>query len=303
MKFPIGKSLLLLTLAPPGCAFAAVSFNVTYNDPGSIYSSYYENLTKTITAAGLDLTSNFLMTGSPLLNINVNFASIPTVSGASSTTHFVAYDNSVAVFEQGAAYRIEGGSALPGASDVVFNIGVNGYLQNELFFDSDPFSRSALIPSNQTDAFSVFEHEFSHAFAFNGFRNGQSGNLPGAYESTFDRLVIESTISGYQTLYFTGVNAEKVYGAAVPLTFGDYGHVGNSAPRDGNDLLGDLMNGIVLYRGTKYEVSALDRAIFSDVGLPVISAVPEPSIVSSFIAGALLLFARRKYAARRTAAA
>jgi hypothetical protein len=63
----------------------------------------------------------------------------------------------------------------------------------------------------------------------------------------------------------------------------------------GTDLVPDLMNGVVFYRGTRYGVSALDLAIMADIGLPITTAVPEPGTTALLLAGlaGLLLRARR----------
>ena len=67
-----------------------------------------------------------------------------------------------------------------------------------------PTRQSAAVPANRTDARSVFLHEFGHAFAFNGWRDGQTGALPGSYQSTFDCLVTTSSFQGQPQLFFTG---------------------------------------------------------------------------------------------------
>ena len=66
--------------------------------------------------------------------------------------------------------------------------------------------------------------------------------------------------------------------------------------RNGVNIL-DVMNGVVFFRETRYDISLLDLAIFSDVGLPVVSATPEPSTISLWVGGGLwllLLVARRR---------
>jgi len=43
------------------------------------------------------------------------------------------------------------------------------YLANELWFDPNPLARLIPVPSNKTDAGSVFIHEMGHILGFNGF--------------------------------------------------------------------------------------------------------------------------------------
>src|SRR5439155_14721508 len=140
----------------------------------------------------------------------------------------------------------------------------------------------------KTDAESIFIHEFGHIFAFNGNRDEATGALLSNAESTFDALV--SSLNN--SLYFTGSYAESVYGGPVPLTVGNIYHVGNPAG-PGADLEaypGDLMNGNVVFRGTRYGISALDAAIAADVGLA--TELPEPSTIAILCASLLAFWLR-----------
>lgn len=283
-------------------AQANIAFDVTFNDPGNLYSSYYADITNNLIAAGDEWIAHFdLPTANTTLTVNVGFANIATANGSSGTSSFVATQNAINIYEQGAAYKIKTGIDSNGAgADIFFNIGVNGYLQSELWFDPTPTNLTDdVVPVAQTDARSVFLHEFGHAFGFNGWRNGTTGALPGNYASTFDAL---TSLQG-STLVFTGANAEAVYGGPVPLTFGNYSHVGNSSPLPGDDLIQDLMNGVVYYRGNRYEISDLDLAIMKDIGLPVITAtIPEPQTYALMLAGlAAAGWVRRRRQGARTA--
>jgi hypothetical protein len=84
------------------------------------------------------------------------------------------------------------------------------------------------------------------------------------------RASIATSVAGDDgTAYFTGPQAEIAYGGAVPLTYNDYGHVGNAAPRPGRDLIPDLMNGVETHWATRYVPSALDVAILKDTEAPI----------------------------------
>jgi hypothetical protein len=280
-------------------AQAGVNFNVTFNDPGAAYLGYYADITRNVQAAGTDWASRFQLTVDTTLDIRIDFGAIPTATGASAASSFVGSIGGLNIFEQGAAAKLKTGLDANGAApDINFTIGSTGYLQNELWFDPNPEVQTAEVPSDKTDARSVFLHEFGHALGFNGWRDGNDGSLPGDYQSTFDALAqIDSDATGGPTLYFTGANATAVYGGDVPLSFGNYGHVGNSSPRDGVDLVPDLMNGLLFYRGTRYQISALDLAIMQDVGLPVaITAVPEPGSLVLMLAGVALVLGIRRHA-------
>src|SRR5207237_2152409 len=101
--------------------------------------------------------------------------------------------------------------------------------------------------------------------AFQGDRNQLTGAPLYNAESSFDVLVSVQN----NAPYFTGSAAETVYGGAVPLTVGNIYHVGNPSGPGANleAYPGDLMNGNIFYRGTRYTISALDAAIVADLVL------------------------------------
>jgi hypothetical protein len=279
-----------------------VNFAVSFNDAAGTYSSYYADISRNVLAAGNDWVSRFQGNmATTTLTVQIGFANIATANGRSGTSSFVRNSAGVNIFEQGAAAKIKTGVDANGtAADIEFNIGTTGYLQS-LWFDPDPVAQTAAIPTNRTDARSVFLHEFGHAFGFNGWRNGMTGALPATgagqqpYQSTFDQWVLPMQ-SGANTLFFTGANATAVYGGAVPITFDNNFHVGNAVGRPGNNLVGDLMNGVVYNYATRYQISALDLAIMQDVGLPV-AAVPEPATYALWALGlALVVGAKRRQA-------
>jgi hypothetical protein len=285
------SACLLTGLSFATSSNAALSFDVTFNDPGSVYSSYYSSIQNNIIAAGNQWASYFDTSSvSTVLTVSVGFESIPTANGGSATTSFYNTQGGIFTYEQGAAYELRTGIDPNGsAADINFNIGINGYLQSELWFDPTPSNLlDDTVPLNQTDARSVFLHEFGHAIGFNGWRDGTTGLLPGNYQSTFDAFTTLVNTPQGDTLFFTGPQAQAVYGGLVPLSFGNYGHVGNGDGRAGASLVSDLMNGVVFFRGTRYEVSALDLAILRDIGLPVNngpSVVPEPSTYALMFGG------------------
>jgi hypothetical protein len=268
----------LVTLAAAGVAAsparAGITYTVTFDDPGGALAPYYSSLISHTLAAGARW-DNFLAGNANLEVVIRSSTAVPRGSGRSLTSGFVRYNGTYFVYDQGAAAELRTGID-PNGSDPDIELTFNpSYVANELWFDPDPTLRTAPVPVNRTDAMSVFIHELGHAFGFNGWRDGFTGLLPGDYESTFDEQVI---FSG-GNFYFVGAGAEALYGGPVPLTFGNYGHLGNSFPRPGSDLIPDLMNGVVYFRGVRYDISPLDLAILADTGIALESpaAVPEPS--------------------------
>ena len=187
-----------------------------------------------------------------------------------TTSAFVNNIDGINVYEQGVASEIRTGSDPNGALPDLYLKFEPSYLTGELWFDPDPQTRTTLVPSNKTDAYSVILHELAHAIGFNGWHNETTGAVPGSpqYESTFDQW---ETFDG-TNLYFNGPMAELAYGGPVPITFGDNFHVGNAPPRPGSELIPDLMNGVVFNRGARYEISPLDLAILADAGVAVTAA-------------------------------
>jgi hypothetical protein len=260
-------------------AEAGIVYAVSFDDPASQYTAYYSEIETGIEAAGATWAT--YLAGNASIAVEVRFSTIATESGASAASVFVGTDGPLSVYEQGVAAQLRSGvSANPGGPDAIVTIG-GSYLTDDLWFDPDPHRRTASVPSNKVDAQSVFLHEFGHILGFNGFRDPITGALPGSFESTFDRYVV----AGAGGLSFTGPEAEAVYGAPVPLTLGNYVHVGNLPPEPGADLLGDLMNGVAFEDGRRYDISPLDLAVLADagVGLTANAAtllaedIPEPS--------------------------
>jgi hypothetical protein len=296
-----GTAILALSVNP---AFATVMYTVTIDDPATkqhpanFFAAYYDSIKLDVLAAGARW-SQFLV-GDATIDLQIGFSGISTAEGSSATTGFVGTLGMVNVFEQGAAAEVRTGIDPNGASpDGLITIGTN-YLVNELAFDPHPAMRSDPIPAGKTDAVSVFIHEIGHVLAINGFRSGFDGSLPGDFESTFD---VYTTFDG-TNLFFNGPSSTALYGGPVPLTFGNYPHLGNAAPRPGSDLIPDLMNGIQLDRDTRYDISLLDLDILCDVGVPGTTCqgpvVPEPSTWLLFVSGLIgLVLLRSKFEGRR----
>jgi hypothetical protein len=268
-------------LAAPPCALAQVRFAVNFDDPFGTYALYYGDLSRAVGAAGARW-GTYLATPAPVtVDVRIGFSpSVRTANGGSATLVLAGTVNGLASYTQGLAAHLATGVDPNGAThDVAFTVGT-GYLTNTLWFDPDPDSRVAPVPAFRVDAVSVFMHEFGHALAFNGWRDGLTGRLPGSYQSTFDRWVTVDPLTG--TPYYTGPRAVAAYGGFVPLTHGNLFHVGNWAPRAGADLVPDLMNGVVYDYQRRYDISALNLAIAADAGVLL---TPEPGSAALVVVG------------------
>ncbi len=282
-------SILLYGLCTSS-ASGDIQVDVNIIDPLNLFSDMYSSIDSHAKAAGARWGSHFA--GNTSLQLEVAFSdSIPRATGGSVTSGFVATRGGFNIFEQGVGAEIRTGIDPNGASpDLRFTFNSN-YLRNELWFDSNPFSRVGAVPSNRTDAVSVFLHEFGHAIAFNGWQDSFNGTYPGDYKSTFDE---RKSFDG-SNFFLEGSIATNLYGGPVPVTYGNATHIGNDAPRPGSNLIPDLMNGVVFQRGTRYDISPLDLAILSDTGL-TITAVPEPNSMATYFIAALTIgiFGKRR---------
>jgi len=249
---------------------AALTFSTSFIDPLGNGTQYYSSLTSHIGAA-LQSWGSFL-TGSAHFEVSVEITNgVPRATGASATSVFLRNNGTYDVYEQGMAAELRTGVDPNGsAPDIVLQFSPL-YLANELWFDPDPFSRTAIVPADRTDAASVLIHEIGHALAFNGWADGFTGLVPSNYESTWDENVL--AIGG--NLYFLGANAAAIYGGSVPVTLGNNFHIGN-ATGPGVDLVPDLMNGVVYDRGFRYAISDLDIAMLRDSGIQT-NSVEEPT--------------------------
>lgn len=260
----VASSLILLIPLASGTASAAIFFDVSFDDPGNSYAAYYGGIEAAVVAAGSEWARHLVSVQNVTIETVVGFSGIATASGSSLTSHFRENDGTYNVYDQGVAAEIRTGSDPNGVeADARISLGIS-YLVNELWFDPHPALGSP-VPAGKTDAYSVMLHELGHVLAFNGWKDWITGQLPGGYQSTYDRWVQLSD----GNIFFTGPEATSVYGGPVPLTYGNGAHVGNSLPRPGTNIANDLMNGIGFFRGTRYAISDLDLAILADTGLAI----------------------------------
>lgn len=246
-------------------ASAGINFSVSFDDPNGDLAAAAGLLQSHAVAAG-KLWANHLVGNASIEVVIRKNSTIPYAEGTSVTSNFVHKNGTLDVFEQGMAAEIRTGTDPNGAApDVVIEINPD-YVYNELWFDPDPYARTAIVDINRTDAMSTFLHEFGHALGYNGWINSTNGTYPGNYQSTFDeRISFDGT-----NFYFNGAEAVTRYGNPVPLTYGNLPHVANFSPRPGQDLILDVMNGLVFYRGSRYFIDPLNIAMLRDAGVPAI---------------------------------
>lgn len=271
-RFLVRALIVLSPFAGTGIADAAISFPVTFVDPGAAHSASYAAITAHIQAAGARWAG--YLAGSGSLEVEVEFiTAIARIDGASFSNGFVHRNGARDVYEQGAAFEVRTGTDPNGASpDIRLRINPN-YFANELWLDPNPMKRSDPIPANHIDGMSLFIHELGHAFLFSGWMDGTTGALPATYMSTFDEQV---QFDG-ANFFFTGATAQAKYGGPVPISYGNPGHVGNLSPRPGANLVNDLMFGPYYSYQKRYDISALDLAMAKDAG---VALLPESRLLN-----------------------
>ena len=253
--------------------WADLTTKVEFDDPTGQYVDFYDDITSHVEAAMANW-GRFIVGTAAFETIVLFDSSIAHASGRSVTSEFVEQVDNLDIFEQGMASEIRN-DVDPNGDAPDFELVINPvYLRDELWFDPDPFSRIQSVPNDRTDAVSVFLHHVAHGLAFNGWLDPVDGTLPGDFASPFDLL---SEFDG-DNFFFNGPAAVTVYGGPVPQTHGNIHHFGNEGTRPGQDLISDLMNGVGLTHGTRYEISTLDLAAMHDVGLTIDANPDEGSI-------------------------
>ena len=163
---------------------------------------------------------------------------IANLEGLTIATGGSDYYRSGSLFESVPLTEIRTGADRNGSAFDI-DIEINASDIADMFYDP---SSSQAVPSGRIDAVTVFEHEIGHGL-------GLLYYSPTAY-SGFTQVVDGKG-------YFTGPNAQAVFGGRVPLAEG-FGHLDVS----------DLMNPTIP-TATRRGVSALDLAILQDIGAPV----------------------------------
>ena len=262
IKFRTSWALVALLLFN-SASHAAINFSVAFNDPNGDLATSANLIESHIMAAG-QLWADHLVGDANIEVVVRPSLTVPFAEGRSFTSNFVRESGAFDVFEQGMAAEIRTGVD-PNGADPDVDIEINPiYVTDELWFDPDPNSRTATVDVNRTDAMSTFLHEFGHALGYAGWINGTDGTFPGDYQSAYDeRIAFDGT-----DFFFNGPEAMALYGGTVPLTYANVAHVANFAPRPGEDLILNLMNGLVFYRGSRYHIDPLNIAMLRDAGVP-----------------------------------
>ena len=249
------------------------NYSVTLNDSSSAGGSAEASLVYDLEQA-LNVWQRYILgNGTLVVQLNILPTTVGRADGGPTSSYNVGTNGGLAVYEPSSQYELTTGQHVAGTtSDITINIDP-GYFQ---YIDMDyGLTYASQVPANVINPIDVFLHELMHGFGMTGWYN-QRGQLPGAYESTFDTLIQKSGMGAY----FVGANAEAAYGGPVPLTTNsttqNYYHFGNqqsdlyATPSTVKDPLTlDLMNGIVFFSDYQYAISNLDIGILKDLGYSI----------------------------------
>ena len=238
---------------------------ITMNNTAAVAQSVVDQV-EALAEAALEAWGAVLA-GSAAINVSISIQ--PTTpsgraNGGNEVGVYAGTDNGYNVFEPGAAYELRTGQSHGQAGADIHIYIARDYLLNELFLDPTPATAND-IPSDRTDGYSVMLHEIGHALGFIGYYNEAANTFASGANTPYDtRLVLRSG-----EVFFDGANVRAAYGDAVPLTNNNYAHYGNTSdyPGTSTDPLTGLMNGVVYYRGWRYDISSLDLAMLADMGI------------------------------------
>src|SRR5262245_42123202 len=206
----------------------AVTWSVSFDDPGKTYAAYYDEIRTTLLAAGQDW-SRYLHNSNAGIQVVVQFKALEEnifANAASETAVYLEKNGKLEVWEQSVPYEVRTGKD-PNTSNFDARITISPEpLANSFWFDPTPGDRNdETVPYDKEDAYSILLHELGHCLGFDGWRDWTTAKLPSNVESRFDRFV---TVAPDGTPYFNGPAAKAAYGnQPVPLTYSDLYHVGN----------------------------------------------------------------------------
>ena len=167
--------------------------------------------------------------------VRVNPTSFVARAGGTASLGRSLYTNSRGqeVWEVGPLTRIRTGSN-PGEMFYGYDILLGfdaSYVERNYWFDPQPESRVAPVPSDKGDFLSVALHELGHAFGMIGFRDFLDGQVIGDNATQMDELSyfgddgIPIAPGGSRNpMYFRGETAARLFGHDFPLTHKPPGH-------------------------------------------------------------------------------
>lgn len=245
------------------------TLNISYSDPANKLAAKKSALEQTLKAVVNYLDQYLVFSGAVDIEVRVDSTSTGRLS-ASGDIVASAPRNGLTTYES--ALEVESRTGVdpkPGNADVVVYIDPTSSYFDSLWFDPNiANSVNGKVVSGQTDAFTVLLHEMLHGMGIIGWRNVETGALPGGYQSLWDSMV--SVQNGKAT--FNGANVVNLIGSGVEVRLGGSqgaNHLGAGptlADSRQQWIEADLMNGYYFYYGERYTIGRMDLAILKDLG-------------------------------------
>ena len=269
---------------------AGVQFNFILNDPTGLFAAQ-PLLVPNLQAVSQILAQTFEGKGSIEVEVTPNTAYTGGPAMAPSGVQYVSSDGYFTTVEYNTVYEARTGIDPNGSDpDIRMVLDPGYYFDNVAFLDPSGAARTAPIPADRLDFISATLRGLVRNMGMYGYQFTSSGAYGfgwGYYiyqwtdgshlRSTYDKL--RGSLST-----FDGPNATALYGGPVPTTlFGpggittggtDFYHLG----MPGTPLENDLMNGMGLKPGVRYDLSPVGVAILTDVGWTAASVVQPPTL-------------------------
>ena len=237
-------------------------FTVTINSSGSGLSAVAINNIRALTEAAGDFWGRYLDFGNVSIDIAVDLPALDngTLAEAGPTFNFVRNEGGLNIFDAGTVQEINNGFDPNGpAPDISISLNRNEFNTFGGFF-VDNFANDFSVddvPFNQIDLFTVLVHEIGHGLGFISFLDEGGDD-----RSVFDTFVNQTGGS----FSFAGPNAVSVFGGNIPLA-----DIGNGGPSHINGSVSSILNAFIP-TGQRRLPTALEIAIFQDIGIPVFTA-------------------------------
>ncbi|MCX7174693.1 MAG: hypothetical protein NT159_12400 [Proteobacteria bacterium] len=237
-------------------------YSLTLGDFGQYRDAIKTDMTAALNNIGKYLNAKGVM-NIQVLPETIQSGVIADASGAITSTpsSLLSYEHGAGAITAFQLTSLTGTDPNPGGFDATVHINMANILRENLNPNVGP-------NANQIDLTTALTHELFHAIGFEGFLGTSQASKN---KTVFDTYV---TMKNGKP-YFTGTNAEAVYGGPVPLAPAS---AGSGSAYYHVDVANDLM-ATSLSNGQIRTISALDLAILRDLGIAEVVTVGTPASV------------------------